>query len=88
LKLLLACCGQKVERTSKDLPILEALPGWRGLRAVRTGRTYLADGSAYFSRPGPRIVDSLEIVASILHPECCRGAYPDRGIVEVYSALC
>ena len=83
--LILACCGQTVERTSKDLPILEALPGWQQLHAVRTGQTYLADGSAYFSRPGPRIVDSLEIMASILHPECCRGAYPDRGIVQVYQ---
>jgi iron complex transport system substrate-binding protein len=81
-----ACCGHEVERTKKDLPILEALPGWHQLQAVRNGRTYLADGSAYFSRPGPRIVDTLEMLASVLHPRACRGAYPDRGAVQVYEA--
>ena len=82
--LVIACCGHRVERTKQDLPILEALPGWRELRAVRAGRTYLADGSAYFSRPGPRIVDALEMIASMIHPEACRGAYPDRGAIPVY----
>lgn len=66
---VIACCGHTVERTKKDLPILEALPGWQRLRAVRERRVYLADGSAYFSRPGPRIVDTLEILAEMLHPE-------------------
>jgi iron complex transport system substrate-binding protein len=83
--LIVACCGHKVERTRRDLPILEALPGWQSLQAIRNGHIYLADGSAYFSRPGPRIVDTLEIVVSILHPEVCRGAYPDRGVVQVYE---
>lgn len=66
---VIACCGHTIERTKKDLPILEALPGWQRLRAVRERRVYLADGSAYFSRPGPRIVDTLEILAEMLHPE-------------------
>jgi iron complex transport system substrate-binding protein len=83
--LILACCGHTVARTRRDVPILEALPGWRSLRAVRTGRTYLADGSAYFSRPGPRLVDTLEIVATALHPEVCHGVYSDRGVVQVYA---
>jgi len=82
---IIACCGQGVERTTKDLPLLEALPEWSQLQAVRKRRTYLADGSAYFSRPGPRIVDTLEMIAMLLHPEACRGAYPDRGIVPVPS---
>jgi iron complex transport system substrate-binding protein len=81
--LIVACCGHNVDRTRKDVPLLEALPGWQQMRAVQRGRTFLADGSAYFSRPGPRIVDSLEIVASLLHPEVCRGAYPERGVVQV-----
>jgi iron complex transport system substrate-binding protein len=67
--LVIACCGQKVERTRQDLPILEALPGWQELRAVRDRRTHLVDGSAYFSRPGPRIVDSLEMLAAMIHPD-------------------
>jgi iron complex transport system substrate-binding protein len=81
--LVIACCGHGVERTRKDLPLLEALPGWSELRAVRANRVYLVDGSAYFSRPGPRVVDTLEILASLLHPEACRGVYPDRGVVSV-----
>jgi iron complex transport system substrate-binding protein len=81
--LIVACCGHEVERTRQDLPILEALPGWGDLRAVRKRRTFIANGSAYFSRPGPRIADTLEIVASLLHPEVCRGVYHYPGIVRV-----
>jgi len=66
--LVIACCGFDVERTRQDLPILAAYPGFDGLSCVRSGRVYLADGSAYFSRPGPRLVDSLEILAHLLHP--------------------
>lgn len=83
--LLIACCGHGVPRTMSDLPLLENLAGWKELRAVRTGRVYVADGSAYFSRPGPRLIDTLEIIASALHPEVCQGAYPDRGLVRVYE---
>jgi iron complex transport system substrate-binding protein len=43
-------------------------PEWRELRAVRSGEVYLADGNQYLNRPGPRIVESLEILAEILHP--------------------
>lgn len=82
--LIIACCGHKVERTKKDLPILEALPDWRRLNAVRNGRVFIADGTAYFSRPGPRIVDTLEMVASIIHPEVCREAYLGHGVVRIY----
>jgi iron complex transport system substrate-binding protein len=80
--LVIACCGHGVERTRKDLPGLEALPGWGGLRAVRDRRTYLADGSAYFSRPGPRVVDTLEMLAAVLHPGACGG--PDPRMVPAY----
>ena len=66
--LVIACCGYDVERTRRDLPILAAYPGFDGLACVRAGRVYVVDGNAYFSRPGPRLVDSLEILAHILHP--------------------
>jgi iron complex transport system substrate-binding protein len=82
--LVIACCGHGVERTRRDLPALEALSGWHQLRAVRTGRAYLADGSAYFSRPGPRVVDTLEMLASVLHPEAYE-RHLDRRLVPVYS---
>ena len=67
--LFIACCGYSTERALEDLPILEAQPGWRELPAVRAGRVYVTDGNAYFSRPGPRLVDGLEIMAYALHPE-------------------
>jgi iron complex transport system substrate-binding protein len=67
--MIIACCGYSVERTLVDLPILRGRPGWAELPCVRDGRVYVVDGSAYFSRPGPRLVDSLEILAHALHPQ-------------------
>ena len=67
--LLIACCGFDIERTLADLPILRSYPGWSDLPCVRSKRVYVVDGSAYFSRPGPRLVDSLEILAHALDPE-------------------
>ena len=66
--LVVACCGFDVQRTRKDLPILAAYPGFNRLSCVRSDRVYLMDGNAYFSRPGPRLVESLEILANALHP--------------------
>jgi len=62
-------CGFDVPRTRRELHVLTARPGWHELRAVRNGRVYLTDASAYFNRPGPRIVDGLEVLAKILHPD-------------------
>jgi iron complex transport system substrate-binding protein len=85
--IVLACCGYSVERTLRDLPILQGNPGWETLPAVRRGQVYVVDGSAYFSRPGPRVVDSLEILAQILHPDLFTGCFPDRGAVRVGAVL-
>jgi iron complex transport system substrate-binding protein len=65
----IACCGFSVERTLCDLPSLQFVPGWQDVPAVRSGRVYVTNGSHYFSRPGPRLVDSLEILAHTLHPD-------------------
>lgn len=67
--LVLACCGYDVARTLDDVPLLRSRPGWDTLPAVRESAVYAVDGSAYFSRPGPRIVDSLELLAHLLHPD-------------------
>lgn len=67
--LFIACCGFPVERTLVDLPGLATRPGWTDLPAVRADRVFVTDGNAYFSRPGPRLVDSLEILAHALHPD-------------------
>jgi iron complex transport system substrate-binding protein len=62
--IVIACCGFTVERTLQDLPSLEQMPGWHDLPAVRRGAVFVADGNAYFSRPGPRLADSLEWLAA------------------------
>lgn len=67
--LLVACCGFDVARTVADLPAFLARPEVASLAAVREGRVLVVNGSDYFSRPGPRLVDSLEIVAHALHPD-------------------
>jgi len=67
--ILIACCGFSVERTLEDIPKLWELPGWRDLPAVQNRRVFVTDGNAYFSRPGPRLVDSLAIAANAIHPE-------------------
>jgi iron complex transport system substrate-binding protein len=63
-----ACCGFTLERSLGELCTLARLPGWAALPAVRSGRVHVADGRAHFSRPGPRLVDSLEMLAHALHP--------------------
>ncbi len=67
-----ACCGFTIDRAKQDIANLAAPGGWTSLRAVRTGRVLVADGSAYFNRPGPRLVDSLELLARFLARECPR----------------
>jgi iron complex transport system substrate-binding protein len=62
-------CGFDLARTSAEMYWLDARPEWPKLRAVQTGQIYLADGNQYFNRPGPRLVESLQILAEILHPE-------------------
>ena len=62
-------CGFDLERVRTEMAPLQAQPGWDELRAVRDGRVVLTDGNQYFNRPGPRLVDSLEILAEILHPD-------------------
>lgn len=66
--MVIACCGFGVARTRQDLPTLAGYPAVDELTCVRSGQVYLMDGNAYFSRPGPRLVDSLEILAHTLHP--------------------
>jgi iron complex transport system substrate-binding protein len=78
--LVLVCCGYDLARTRADVPLLTAQPGFASLPAAREGRVYAVDGAAYFSRPGPRIIDSLEILAAIIHPERHGGRLPATGV--------
>ena len=65
--LVVAPCGFPIERTAREMPLLEAQPGWFDLRAVRAGRVYVADGNLYFNRSGPSVFASVRIVAEMLH---------------------
>src|SRR5439155_2353120 len=65
--LIIAPCGFDLERTAREAPTLEARPGWFDLRAVRQGKVALADGNKYFNRSGTTIVETVEILAEILH---------------------
>jgi iron complex transport system substrate-binding protein len=62
-------CGFDLERTRQEMYWLTGRSGWSQLRAVQSAEVYLADGNQYMNRPGPRVVESLEILAEILHPE-------------------
>ena len=75
--ILLVPCGFKIPQTVADLELLTRNPAWSKLRAVREGNVYLIDGHHFFNRPGPRLVESAEIVAEILHPN--RFAFGHRG---------
>jgi iron complex transport system substrate-binding protein len=84
--LLIACCGQSAARARRDWDRLKSLPEIQAVHAVQNDRVFVADGNAYFSRPGPRVVDSLEILAEVIHPELFAGVYPDRGLQRLGGA--
>ena len=72
-------CGFDIKRTREEMPALSGKPEWSRLRAVRSGRVYLTDGNQYFNRAGPRLVESLEILAEVLHPEAFRFGHEGTG---------
>jgi iron complex transport system substrate-binding protein len=79
--LVLMPCGFDIPRTRREIALLTARPGWDDLPAVREGHVYLTDASAYFNRPGPRIVDGLAILAAVLRSDISARDLPP-GAVE------
>jgi iron complex transport system substrate-binding protein len=71
--IVLALCGYDIDRARHDYELLRRFPGFGSIPAVDSDQVYVVNASAYFARPGPRIVDSLEILAGILHP----GGFPE-----------
>jgi iron complex transport system substrate-binding protein len=67
--IVLMPCGFDVPRTLREAAVLKQVEGWHDLPAVKAGRVFAVNGHAYFSRPGPRLVDGLDILAHIFHPE-------------------
>jgi len=71
--IVLALCGYDIDRARRDYELLRRFPGFGSIPAAASGQVYVVNASAYFARPGPRIVESLEILAGILHP----GEFPE-----------
>ncbi len=67
--IVVAACGFGLERTRSEMHPLTDRPEWNALTAVTKGQVFLTDGHHFFNRPGPRLVESLEILAELLHPE-------------------
>lgn len=72
-------CGFDLERTYKESQVLTQHQAWSNLQAVKNSKVFITDGNAYFNRPGPRLVDSLEILAEIVHPEWFNFGYQGTG---------
>jgi iron complex transport system substrate-binding protein len=67
--IVVAPCGYGLARCLEELTLLQAQPGWSTIGAVKNDRIYFADGNAYFNRPGPRLAQSVELLAELLHPQ-------------------
>jgi len=72
-------CGWGIDRCRQEMKTLISLSDWSELKAVDQKRVYLADGNQYFNRPGPRLVESLEILAEIMYPDFMHYGHKGRG---------
>jgi iron complex transport system substrate-binding protein len=72
-------CGFSIERTLKEMGLLLQQPDFSNLKAVKNNQVFIADGNQYFNRPGPRIVDSIEILAEIINPKQFIFGYEGEG---------
>lgn len=78
--IVLFACGFDAYRALDEAWSLTDLPGWFDLPAVRNGECYAVDGNAYFNRPGPRLAESAEILATVLHPEAFTEMLPPYSV--------
>lgn len=74
-------CGFDIARTLEEMHILKNKPEWDSLKSVRAGRVFVADGNQYFNRPGPRLAESLEILAEVIHPNLFHFGHEGSGWV-------
>jgi iron complex transport system substrate-binding protein len=85
--MVLIPCGFGVDRAVSDSGLMTRLPGWRELTAVKNGEVYAADGSSFFSRPGPRLIDGLELLSKLIHPEVFGQDIPPTMAVPLSSRI-
>lgn len=75
-------CGFDIPRTLEEMSLLSSKAEWKSLKAVRDGRVVVADGNQYFNRPGPRLAESLEILAEVIHPNVFHFGHEGAGWVR------
>lgn len=80
-------CGFDIERTLEEIGALISYENWHKIPAARRGHVYLTDANSYFSRPGPRIVDGLEILAKIIHPETSTFTPPPDSVLNLRNYM-
>jgi len=80
--LFISPCGFDIPRTLQEMNLLSDKPEWKGLKAVVSDRVFVADGNQYFNRPGPRLAESLEILAEIIHPNVFHFGHQGSGWVR------
>jgi iron complex transport system substrate-binding protein len=81
--IIVAPCGFDIPRTQAEMHWLADRPEWNSMRSARNGRVYLADGNQYFNRPGPRLVETLRIIAEILHPRIFEPTFQGAGWIRL-----
>ena len=77
--LILAPCGFAIPQTLEEMPMLMEKKDWAKLKSVKNKQVYVADGNQYFNRPGPRVLESLQIVAEILHADTFNFGLENKG---------
>ncbi|MBY0547004.1 MAG: cobalamin-binding protein [Candidatus Obscuribacterales bacterium] len=81
--IIVSPCGFDIPRTLQETHILVNLPFWNDLKCVQANNVIVADGNQYFNRPGPRLVESLEILAETIHPEAFHFGHEGTGWVRL-----
>jgi iron complex transport system substrate-binding protein len=80
--IVLLPCGFGIERCRREMSVLETDFRWHQLSAVQRGQVFLTDGNRFFNRPGPRVVESAEILAEIFHPDRFKPTHENTGWVN------
>lgn len=80
--ILILPCGFDIPRTLAEMDLLDAKPEWKNLKAVESGKVFVLDGNQYFNRPGPRLAESLEILAEIFHPDTFHFGHEGAGWIN------
>ena len=76
-------CGYEIKKSLIEIKTLESKKGWGSLKAVRNRNVYIADGNQFFNRPGPRIIESLEILLEIIHSDFSESKHIDSGWIKL-----